>query len=507
MKGGFVVKLAEVKAVLEKSGLLLSTANYYGNEELELDFVSVDTRSIVPGTLFICRKGVKFDSHALVAEALQLGAKALIVEKPVDVEQVPILLVSDSRYAEAVISSAFYGFPHEQMKVYGVTGTNGKTTISTLIHYILTRKGRKGSLLGTVKNIIVDRYYDSENTTPSALEVLKDTRETLAKGGEFLSMEVSSHALVMKRVEAIRFDYAILTNITQDHLDFHKTMGDYANAKFHLFELLKPEGKAILNMDDEWISTIAQRLPLNRTIITYGMYNKEKMPDYASRNPKVSIDGLSFELWVKGVHQGNVESQLIAEYNVYNLLSVVALLHRDGIPLEEILTLIKEFRGVEGRFELYPHIGNDIDLVIDFAHTPDALEKTLDTAKALTRNRLIVVFGAGGDADQTKRPIMGQVVAERGDVLIITTDNPKSEKAFDIIRQIEAGIQSDVPYLLVEDRKMAIETAINIASKGDMIILAGKGHEHYQIFDHAYLPFSDREIAFQMIRTLKKSAS
>ena len=501
------MKLAEVKAVLEKNGLILSIANYQGNEDLELDFVSIDTRNILPGTLFICRKGVKFDSHALVTEAIQLGTKALIVEKPVDVDQIPMLLVSDSRYAEAVVSSAFYGFPHEKMKVYGVTGTNGKTTISTLIHYVLTRKGKKGSLLGTVKNIIVDRYYDSEHTTPGALEVLKDARETISKGGEFLSMEVSSHALSMKRVESIRFDYAILTNITQDHLDYHKTMGEYANAKYHLFELLKADGKAILNLDDEWATKIASRLPLDKKILTYGLYNEDKMPDYAARNPKVSIEGLSFELWVKGTKAGEVRSQLIAGYNVHNLLSVIALLHREGLAIEEILAYVSEFRGVEGRFELYPHIGNDIDLVIDFAHTPDALEKTLDTARVLTRNRLIVVFGAGGDADQSKRPIMGQAVAERGDVLIITTDNPKSEKAFDIIRQIESGIRTDVPYLLVEDRKMAIETAINIASKGDMIILAGKGHEHYQIFDHAYLPFSDREIAFQMIRTLKKSAS
>ena len=245
------MKLAEVKAVLEKNGLILSIANYQGNEDLELDFVSIDTRNILPGTLFICRKGVKFDSHALVTEAIQLGTKALIVEKPVDVDQIPMLLVSDSRYAEAVVSSAFYGFPHERLKVYGITGTNGKTTISTLIHYVLTRKGKKGSLLGTVKNIIVDRYYDSEHTTPGALEVLKDARETISKGGEFMSMEVSSHALSMKRVESIRFDYAILTNITQDHLDFHKTIRDYANAKYHLFELLKADGKALLNLDDE----------------------------------------------------------------------------------------------------------------------------------------------------------------------------------------------------------------------------------------------------------------
>lgn len=501
------MKLSEVKAVLEQNGLVLSTANCSGNEDLELEFISIDTRNIKPGTLFICRKGTKFDSHALVSEAIHLGAKALLVEKAVDVEQIPIILVTDSRFAEAVISSAFYDFPHEKLRIYGVTGTNGKTTVSTLIHYVYTRKGRRGSLLGTIKNIIVDRYYDANNTTPGALEIFKDANETLAKNGEFISMEVSSHALVMKRVESIRFDYAILTNITQDHLDFHKTMGEYAQAKFHLFQLLKKDGTAILNMDDEWISKIASCLPLDRKIITYGLYNESKMPDYAAKNMKITIEGLSFDLWVKGVFVGRAESQLIAEYNTYNLLSVIALLHREGIAIEEIFTYIKEFRGVEGRFELYSHIGNDIDLVIDFAHTPDALEKTLDTARKLTRNRIIVVFGAGGDADQGKRPIMGQVAAERGDVLIITTDNPKSEKAFDIIRQIEAGICNDVPYLLVEDRKMAIETAINIASKGDMIVLAGKGHEHFQIFDHAYLPFSDREIAFQMIRTLKKSAS
>ncbi|HPE68586.1 MAG TPA: UDP-N-acetylmuramoyl-L-alanyl-D-glutamate--2,6-diaminopimelate ligase [Thermotogota bacterium] len=496
-----------LKQVLEENDLLVSSANVEGYGEMEIQGISVDTRNLGKNGLFICRKGFKFDSHALVNEAVHMGAVALIVEKPVDVEHVPVFLVNDTRLAEAVVSAAFFGFPHKELKVYGVTGTNGKTTVSTMIHYILTRMQRSGSLLGTVKNIVVDRTSDALNSTPTALEIIKNANETLRKGGDFISMEVSSHALSLKRVESIRFDYAVLTNITQDHLDFHGDMENYAMAKFHLFELLKEEGTAILNADDPWVNRFIEMLPMTRHIVTFGMYNEQKMPDYAARQVRISSKGIRFELWVGGEKIASVKSQLIAQYSVYNILAALALLHKEGLDIQEVLHYLEDFRGVEGRFELYAHIGNDIDLVVDFAHTPDALEKTLETARLLVRNRIIVVFGAGGDADRSKRPMMGQVASEGGDVLVITTDNPKSEKPFEIIRQIESGITRDVPYLLIEDRKMAIETAINIAGKGDMIVLAGKGHERFQIFEHTYLPFNDRDIAFHMIRSLKKNAS
>lgn len=501
------MNLKEVKEVLQNTDNLLCCINVDENSDLEITGISVDTRELKKGNLFICRKGQNFDSHALAGEIAKIGAAGLIVQKPVDIDNFPVFLVNDSRLAEAVISSHFYEFPDEKLKVYGVTGTNGKTTISTMLHYLLTRMDTKGTLIGTIQNIIVDRAYDSLNTTPTALEIIKSANETLKKDGKFISMEVSSHALSLKRVESIKFDYAVLTNITQDHLDFHNNMDNYASTKFHLFELLKTEGTAIINFDDPYAQKLVAQIPMNNHIISYGQAAEGKMLDYAASDIKISINGIKFNLLINGKFASEIQSPLIAEYNVYNILAVVALLNKEGYTLKEISKHLKEFRGVEGRFEMYSHVGNDIDLVIDFAHTPDALQKTLETAKKLTRNRVLVVFGAGGEADRSKRPIMGKIASELSDVMIITTDNPKSENPIDIIKQIESGVESDIPYLLIEDRKMAIETSINLASKGDMVILAGKGHEKTQIFNHTYLPFNDRDIAFQMIRALKQYAS
>ncbi|MEA1884821.1 MAG: Mur ligase family protein, partial [Thermotogota bacterium] len=261
--------LKDVIGVLKEKNLVINLFNTEENLDLNIENCSIHTNDIKNASLFVCRKGYKFDSHALISEALKDGAVGFIVERPVDYDSSkPMIQVSDSRYAESVIATTLHGNPHEGLKTYAVTGTNGKTTVSTLIHYLLSRIGLKGSLMGTVENIIVDRSYDSYNTTPSALEIVENAKETILKKGTFLSMEVSSHALAMKRVESMRFDYAIMTNITQDHLDFHSDMEEYTTTKFHLIELLKTSGTAILNLDDKSIRNMIQDIPIDKKICT-----------------------------------------------------------------------------------------------------------------------------------------------------------------------------------------------------------------------------------------------
>jgi len=500
--------LKDVIGVLKEKNLLVNLFNTEEELDLNIENCSIHTKDIKKASLFVCRKGFKFDSHALISEALKDGAVGFIVERPVDYDSdKPMIQVTDSRYAESVIAANLHGNPHEKLKTYAVTGTNGKTTVSTLIHYLLSRIGLKGSLMGTVENIIVDRSYDSYNTTPSALEIVENAKETITKQGTFLSMEVSSHALAMKRVESMRFDYAIMTNITQDHLDYHYDMQTYIETKFHLIDLLKNKGTAILNLDDEHLRLMIHDIPIDKKICTYGMKKDDCTPDYSADNVISDINGIEFDFYIKNKKIKRIKVPIIGDFNVYNVLPVLAMLDMEGYNLNHITKYLQSFRGVPGRFELYSHIGNDIDLVVDFAHTPDALEKVLKNAKSLKRSRIIAVFGAGGDSDKKKRPLMGKIASEHADVVIITSDNPKSENPLEIIKEIEAGMENDTPYLLVEDRKLAIETALNLSNKGDLVVLAGKGHEKYQYYEHTFFPLNDRNIAFQMIRTLKHHAS
>lgn len=500
--------LRDVISLLTEKGLVLNLFNVENKLDMNINDISIHTNSIKKNSLFICRQGYKFDSHALISEALKDGAVGFIVEKLVDYDsENPMVHVSDSRYAESLIASAINKNPHQSLKTYAVTGTNGKTTVATLIHYLLSRLGKKGTLMGTVENIIVDRSYDSFNTTPTALEIVNNAKETIDKGGSFLSMEVSSHALSMKRVESLSFDYAIFTNITQEHLDYHKDMKNYCDTKFHLVELLKNDGTAIVNVDDPNLRNLINDIPIEKKICTYGMKKDACTPDYAADNVTSDMEGIEFDFFIKNKKIKRIKVPIIGDFNVYNVLSVLAMLDRESCSINYISKYLQSFRGVPGRFELYSHIGNDIDLVVDFAHTPDALEKVLENANLLKRNRIIAVFGAGGDSDRKKRPLMGKIASKLADVLIVTSDNPKSENPLEIIKEIESGIESDTPYLLVEDRRLAIETALNLSNKGDLVILAGKGHEKYQYYEHTFFPLNDRNIAFQMIRTLKHHAS
>src|SRR6056297_476074 len=300
--------LKDVIGVLKEKNLLVNCFNTDENLDLNIENCSIHTKDIKSASLFVCRKGYKFDSHALVSEALKDGAVGFIVERPVDYDSSkPMIQVSDSRYAESVIASYLLGNPHEHLKTYAVTGTNGKTTVSTLIHYLLRRIGLKGTLMGTVENIVVDRSYDSYNTTPSALEIVENAKETLMKDGTFISMEVSSHALSMKRVESMRFDYAIMTNITQDHLDFHADMQEYIDTKYHMIELLKTTGTAILNLDDNNLRKMIRDIPIDKKICTYGKKRIDCTPDYSADNILSDINSIEFDFYIKNRKIKNVK--------------------------------------------------------------------------------------------------------------------------------------------------------------------------------------------------------
>ncbi|MDN5338313.1 MAG: UDP-N-acetylmuramoyl-L-alanyl-D-glutamate--2,6-diaminopimelate ligase [Thermotogaceae bacterium] len=489
------MQFAEIVKILESENLVKNLVNCSdGLLNVRINDIQIDSKNVGKGSLYICRKGYKFDSHFLASEVVRRGACALITERDVNVN-VPYVVVSDSRKAEALVTSHFYGYPHEKLTVFGVTGTNGKTTIATLIHYLLNRHRVKGSLISTVKNLILDKAVPAKNTTPSSAEIFKIMYETLKKGGKFVSMEISSHALALHRVDSIKLDYAILTNITHDHLDFHGNFENYVETKLKIFDLLKATGKAVINAD------LGMKIDYSGHIITYGIENEA---DFKGSNIKVSRKGTCFDLLIDGKNLGEIHIPLIGSFNVYNVLAVLAVMIDMGYSLDFLKNMLKKFPGVEGRFELIhdKHLG--IDVVIDFAHTPDALEKALKTAKQIANKRIIAVFGAGGEGDRYKRPIMGRIASNIADVVIITTDNPKSEDPREILEQIEEGVDKSKPYLVIEDRKDAIEMAVTIANKGDLILIAGKGHERIIDYGSYQKPFNDREVLEEILESIKE---
>lgn len=463
------------------------------NGKLVEKFVDVVNNSsqVKPGCLFVCHRGRKFDSHEIAQEIYNKGAVLLVSDRPLN-STIPHLIVSDTRLAEAILADCFYEKPYEKLLVAGVTGTNGKTTSVHLFHHVLRSLSSEGSLLGTVYyEIIGEPKFHHDNTTPSAIEILKAMRKTADRGGTHFAMEVSSHALALKRVETVRFDIVALTNITRDHLDFHQTFEEYTQTKLHIFDLLKESGFALIS--DDYAHLLKKRV---RKIV----YGISRQSDYRIQNVDVSKHGTHFEidcpagrykLWIR----------IPGYHNAYNASLVFAGLVELGYDPNDVSNAIASFEGVDGRFQFIQEgslLG--IDVVIDFAHSPDALEKTLITAKRLSSGRIITVFGAGGQADRGKRPMMAQVVCAYSDVAIITTDDPRGEDPYEILTEVERGVPPGAAYLVIPDRREAIETALTLANRGDMVIIAGRGHEEYQIFtDERKVPFKDADIVRELI--------
>jgi UDP-N-acetylmuramoyl-L-alanyl-D-glutamate--2,6-diaminopimelate ligase len=456
---------------------------------IEVTNLAYDTHRVTPGTLFFCVPGFTRDGHDFAAQAVADGAVALVVQRPVDVEA-PQIEVPDVREAMAYAAARFNGDPTAELSVVGVTGTNGKTTTAFLVRALLEAQGRPCGLLGTVKSIIGGVEHAVVRTTPEAIELQRDFRAMLEAGDVACAMEVSSHALELRRAAGIHFAAAVFTNLTQDHLDFHPSMEDYFLAKRRLF-MMSP-GVAVVNVDDAYGRRLASEL---EDPITFAV-------DGEARYSAVEVEtGLGGSRFTALTPDGEVEvrSPLRGRFNVSNVLAALATARALGVELATAVEAIASAGQVPGRFEPVQE-GQGFEVLVDYAHTPDSLENVLGAARELGDGRVHVVFGCGGDRDRGKRPLMGEIAARLADRVIVTSDNPRSEDPVEIIMEILAGAGGDVPWQA--DRRAAIATAIAGAHDGDVVVIAGKGHEQGQEFAGGKkVPFDDVEVAREALRT------
>jgi UDP-N-acetylmuramoyl-L-alanyl-D-glutamate--2,6-diaminopimelate ligase len=467
--------------------------------------VAYDSRRVKSGSVFVALPGQKSDGAAFAPQAVASGAVAVVSERPHDGGvAVPWMVVRNARLALAHLAAEFFGHPSRQMTVVGITGTNGKTTTSYLLQAIFEAAGTRCGLMGTVTYRIGERDIPATRTTPEAPEVQGFMRQMLDAGCGACVMEVSSHALAMHRVDGIRFAAGVFTNLTRDHLDFHENMESYFAAKRRLFEILPPDAPAIINIDDPRGASLVE---IVRRPVTYAI-NRDA--DVTPGPLSFSLRGLAFEARLpQGAAQ--ISSTLVGKPNVYNILAAATTASALGIPTKAIERGLRSLVGVPGRFELVSSPGDDITVVVDYAHTDDALRNLLETAKPLASRRLITVFGAGGDRDRTKRPLMGMVAARMSDVVVITSDNPRSEDPMRIIEEVKLGAepetrQGNAEVVAMLDRREAILHAIDRASAGDVVLIAGKGHEKYQEIGGRVTPFDDVAVAREALEARREKS-
>lgn len=459
---------------------------------LEVNEIQYDSRKIKNDDMFFAISGFKLDGHDYVEKAIDNGAKVIIIEKNIPYKEgITYVKVENSRKALAKAASNFYGCPSEKMKVIGITGTNGKTTSAFMMKAILEEAGYKVGLIGTIANYIGSKKIDTDKTTPESLELHELFSRMVEEGVDYCVMEVSSHSLELSRVYGIEFQEGIFTNLTQDHLDFHETFENYFNAKAKLFTQSKI---AIINIDDGYGMKLMNKLC--GKVLSYSI---NKPGDLKGKNIKLMGNGVEFEIECNG-DEYKASLSIPGMYNVYNALGCFGAAINENIDADVIIKGLKNVI-VPGRCE---NVGNglDFDIILDYSHTPDSLENILKNMRVLTEGRLICVFGCGGDRDKTKRPIMGKIGSELSDLAIITSDNPRSENPQEIIKDIISGVETH-NYEIVENRRDAIKRAMSIAVKGDVIVVAGKGHETYQILNSGTIHFDEREIVNELIKELK----
>jgi UDP-N-acetylmuramoyl-L-alanyl-D-glutamate--2,6-diaminopimelate ligase len=470
-------------------------------QDVEIHAVQYDSRAVEPNDCFVAIRGTAEDGHRFIADAVQQGAKAVVLE---DESAFPDSLamhtgvikvvVQDSRKALAEIAANFYDHPSRKLTVVGVTGTNGKTTTTHAIKAILEASGQRVGLIGTIEHRIGEVTLEARHTTPESLELNALLARMVEARCTAVSMETSSHALHQSRVHGIDFDVAVFTNLTQDHLDYHGTMEEYFNAKSILFKILKPEAHAVINADDPWGRRLIDRHK-GRTI-TYGLHETANV---RATEIMLSMEGTTLTVQHEG-KTTTLHMPLVGRFNVYNALAAFTVGLALRIPINAIQQGLAAMKQLRGRFERIPSPAG-WHAVIDYAHTPDALEQCLRTIREmLPSGRIITVFGAGGDRDVTKRPGMGRVVAGLSDVVIITSDNPRTEDPQKIIDDIMMGIEREHDVIQEIDRRTAIHRALSLARRGDVVLIAGKGHEEYQILGTRRIHFSDREVVEEFIR-------
>jgi len=463
--------------------------------------VACHSKQVRAGEVFVAIRGPRHDGHQFLAEAAQRGACAVVVEQP-PAEQMPcpVIVLPDTKRAMPTIAARWYGEPAKKLRAIGVTGTNGKTTTTYLLKAILEASGQRVGMLGTVAYEIGQRHLPSVNTTPGALDLQRLLADMVQEGLSWSVMEVSSHALDQRRIEGLAFDAAIFTNLGSDHLDYHKTRERYAEAKRRLFDYLRPEGRAVLNADDPYGRALSGDLR-EHPVLTYGL---ERPAQVFVRRVDCGWQGTDLVLespW--GIFA--VSTPLIGRHNVLNIAAACGTCLSLGVSTYAVQHALANFVQVPGRLEC---VANDagIQAVVDYAHTADALRLVLLSLRELVRGRLIVVFGCGGDRDRTKRPVMGQIASLLADQVILTADNPRSEDPMDIIRHIKQGLVPGFQdYQVIADREQAITTALALARTDDAVLIAGKGHEAYQVFDHITVPFSDREVVERYFTTTVKA--
>lgn len=473
---------------------LTDLVNIKGPRDNDITGVEYDSRRVSEGCLFIAVKGFNVDGHDFIQEAVAKGARAVIGEKNLDIPGITYIMVKDSRKALSQASSWFYGYPSEKLKIIGVTGTNGKTTTTYLVKAMLDMAGFKTGVIGTIGNVIGEKVLHAERTTPESLELNRLFFKMADEGVEYVIMEVSSHSLKLHRVDGIDFEVGIFTNLTQDHLDFHKTFEDYFNSKKKLFDLSK---KAVINADDE-----SGRKILESISIPAASYSIENKADLMAQDVKIFPEGVFYELKVNG-EKFSISYHVPGKFSVYNSLAAIGTGLLLGIPMDTLVEALKRVKGIPGRFEPIK-MGQDFTVIVDYSHTPDSLENALKTIKSFARGKILTVFGCGGDRDRKKRPIMGEIASRYSDYSIITSDNPRSEDPEAIIDEIEQGM-TNKNYERIADRKEAIRRAIMMAQKEDVVLIAGKGHEDYQILKDRTIHFDDREMAERFIREREKS--
>lgn len=485
----------KLKELLQGSGAVCLPEQ----EAIPVTGVKYDSRKVEKGDLFVCFSGDDMDEDAFAREAAARGAAAILAEHRVEAGKVPVLYAESTRKALSRIAANYYGNPSRGMWIFGVTGTNGKTTISYMLKSIIEKGNRPCGVVGTIGYDLNGKKYNAANTTPEAPELERILREMRDRGVGFCAMEVSSHALQLSRTDDIKFNYVIFTNLTHDHMDFHKDAEEYYQAKKKLF--LQGKDAAIINEDDPAGQRLCKELNEEREktfrTLTYSM--KDKRADFYGEILSSTVRGSELRMFYRGRLLGEIQTPIPGLFMAYNALAAAGCSVAAGFPFREIQKGIQALSGVPGRFEVVEN-PRDYLIIIDYAHTPDALENVLATAADITKGRLICVFGCGGNRDQTKRPVMGRIAGTYSDYCIITSDNPRKENQDEIASQIAEGLyETDCNYEAIADRKQAIERALSLYQKGDTILIAGKGHENYQIIGESRTHFSDRETVERLL--------
>ncbi len=453
-------------------------------QNVEVEDITCDSRKVKPGYAFVCINGFNLDGHKYAMSAEAAGASIVIAEKTTGAKNE--MIVADTHEAYAVMSANFFGNPADKLKLVGVTGTNGKTSVTYMLKAIIESKGYKTGVIGTIQNLIGDRVIQSTNTTPDAYGLNKLFYEMVNEGCEYAIMEASSHALDQKRIYGLNFEIAAFTNLTQDHLDYHETMEKYFEAKSKLFGMCK---NAVINLDDPYGRELVEKLSCK--VATYA--SVDRSATFSANGINMKPDGIEYEM-VGDYTIKRIKLRTGGKFSVYNSLCAAVCARQLGFTFDEIAEALYGLDGVKGRAEVVA-TGRDFTVIIDYAHTPDGLENILSTFKELKRGRLVCLFGCGGDRDATKRPIMGSVASKLSDFVIVTSDNPRSEEPGDIIDDILQGMKnSRTPYVVIENRTEAIKFAIHKAQKDDIIVLAGKGHEDYQILKTGKVHLDEREV-------------